>query len=171
MNNKELEEIINKVYPRTIHYVRDVDFNEDVINCYKVDDIIYERAFIDCTPKIGLLTKNVRYSILSSYASDFSHFEEDTNWGLHVINKNSCFKVLDVYKVDGKTLITLLHIPLEYSDLFSNIKINLDETLIEKTRKRFKECLTCEKKEELDDKWYERLSFPIGFSKVPRKNN
>lgn len=68
MNNEEYEKIVNNVYPGLTHYVRDMDLDEELINKYKVNDIILERAFTDCTSLISGLTKNVRYSIFSNDA-------------------------------------------------------------------------------------------------------
>ena len=175
MEEKEFfEQVMNAVYPGLTHYVRDVDLDEKIINSYEVNDIIYERGFIDCTSKIGGITKKVRYSIFSSNCADLSEHENGTNWKLHVIKRDSAFKVLDVFKSEDKVLITLLHIPLEVSDIFKTIHVNLDDTVIEQARKRFKECLNSEPVAGLDEEWYKRLSFPIGISdageKFPKPN-
>lgn len=165
MDNQKYEQMINSVYPGLTHFVRDADLNKELINKYKVNDIIYERAFVDSTYKIGGLTKSVRYSIFSNRAVDLNKISEvKNNWGLCVINKDSAFKVLDIYEYNDKTLITLLNIPLEYDDMFKNLSVNLDEKIIETSRKRFVECLNSNPVLELDDEWYKRLTFPLGMS-------
>ena len=111
--------------------IRDVDLDKSIVDKYNVGDIIYERAFVDTTLMIGKPIKKVRYSILSNHAVELNTLmekEEDKNpWGLCLINRDAAFKVLDKYEYNNTTLITLLHIPLEYDEIFKQIKINLDD--------------------------------------------
>lgn len=164
MNNEDYEKIINNVYPGLTHYVRDMNLDEELINKYKVNDIILEKAFTDCTSLISGLTKNVRYSIFSNNAHYIGELKDSKAPLVHVLDRDSVFKVLDVYKKDNKTLITLLHIPFEYINIFKKISNNLDEMVIKQARKRFEDCLNGDVVNELDDEWYKRISFPLGMT-------
>lgn len=167
MNNEMIEKVINQVYPGLTHYVRDTNLEEKIINKYNAGRILYERAFVDTTNKIGKPIKKVRFSIFSNNAVELNAItdpEHQNNWGLHLINKDSAFKVLDVYSYEEKILITLLHIPIEYDSIFEKVNSNLDDQIIETARKRFETSMTQDIKEELDEEWYKRVQFPIGMT-------
>lgn len=72
--------------------------------------------------------------------------------------------VVALMEKDNKTLITLLHIPFEYINIFKKVSNNLDEMAIEQARKRFEDCLNSKIISELDDEWYKRISFPLGMT-------
>lgn len=167
MDNKDIEKIMNQIYPGLTHYVRDVDLDKKYINKYTVGNIIYEKGFVDTTSKIGKLIKTTRYSIFSNQAVDLntiSDIEHQNNWGLCLINRDSAFKILDIYEYNNKTLITLLHIPTELSDLLRNVSTNLDDQIINTSRSRFEKSFNEKIFNELDDEWYKRLGFPLGMS-------
>jgi hypothetical protein len=80
------------------------------------------------------------------------------------MQKDSHFKVLDIYSQKDKTQITLLHLPEKHWDFFINMKINIDDQLIDHVRKRFSECLATDPIPELaTDVWLKRCSFPLGM--------
>lgn len=167
MDNKDIEKIMNQIYPGLTHYVRDVDLDKKYINNYKVGNIIYEKAFVDTTCKIGKLNKTTRYSIFSNQAVELNTIADkkyQNNWGLCLIDRNSAFKILDIYEYNNKTLITLLHIPLELSELLRNVSTNLDDQIINTARSRFEKSFNDKTFIELDDEWYTRLKFPLGMS-------
>ena len=70
-----IQEMIKDTYSNLKFYVRDVDIEDKIIYKYKIGDIIYEKAFVDCTKKISGLSKKVRYFILSNKAKDLSKYE------------------------------------------------------------------------------------------------
>lgn len=79
--------------------------------------------------------------------------------------KDSHFKVLDIYAKEGKTQVTLLHLPDEQWHLFKNMCTNLDEEVVSYTRKRFDDCLSLPTIPELaTPRWLERCAFPLGMS-------
>lgn len=163
LTSEELSKILSIVYSNLEYYVRDADIEEKLINKYQIGEIIYEGAFTDCTPKIGKITKKVRYFIISNNVADLSEFETESNYGLHSITDNSCYKVLDVFKYNGKTLITLLNIPIVYDEILKKLVMNIDMDLIKKSREKFIESFDQPEVAELDEDWYERLTFPIGM--------
>lgn len=67
--------------------------------------------------------------------------------------------VVALMEKDNKTLITLLHIPFEYINIFKKVSNNLDEMAIEQARKRFEDCLNSKIISELDDEWYKEYLF------------
>ena len=44
-----IQEMIKDTYSNLKFYVRDVDIEDEIIYKYKIGDIIYEKAFVDCT--------------------------------------------------------------------------------------------------------------------------
>lgn len=107
-----------------------------------------------------------RFAIISNHMTDFSQFEHGTNWELCVANRNTFFKVLDIYEYDGKTQILLLHLPDDGRwRLFQNTVIEgVIDNLVEDCRRRFENKCNEEVLPELaTDEWMERCSQPIGL--------
>lgn len=157
---KVIESVINSAS----EYVRDINLDPELANKYEVGQIITERAFVDASSRIGGMVTTHRYLILSQWMTDFSQFDEGRNWGMHVAKRDSRFKVIDVYTVDGKTQIALLHLPDGFEEVFENT-ISLERNLVEKIRLEFEETLKCEPIKELaTPEWLERCSFPLGMS-------
>ena len=159
-----IEQAINKTYPSIAHYARDVNLGrfEDK---YTKGIILREKAFVDASMKVGGMVTTHRFSILSNHMADFREYEHGTNWGLCVANKDSHFKVLDIFKHNGKTQIILLHLPDNSWEVFLDITINIDDELVEKVRESFKNKINMRLYEELTtDEWLQRCSFPIGIN-------
>lgn len=156
-----------KMYHNLKVYVRDSDMLVRTQKIYQknIGQVIKEDAFVDCTSKIGGMTKNTRTFLISNHIKDLSIFERETNWGISVANQDSLFKILDVGKIEDKNYIILLHISDEISTTIDKIHTNIDDFII----KKCKEILTKSIKEkplpELDESWYERLFFPVGINK------
>lgn len=144
-------------------YVRDVNLDEGLSNRYEVGQTITERAFVDATNRIGGIKTTHRYLILSNQMKDLSAFEKDMNWGLHVTKPESKFKVLDIYKKDGKTQILLLQLPEGFERVFV-MENNIIKQAIESSRELFEECLEKDPIAEVTTpEWLERVSFPLGI--------
>uniref|UniRef100_UPI0038636AEC hypothetical protein n=1 Tax=Methanobrevibacter sp. TaxID=66852 RepID=UPI0038636AEC len=125
--------------------------------------IITEKAFVDASNRIGGMVTTHRYLILSGFMGDLSVFEKDTNWGLHTANHGSRFKVLDVFSVEGKTQILLLHLPDGFEEVFTN-ETDIEREFIERERENFINDLKQDIIKELADEiWLDRCSFPIGM--------
>lgn len=147
-------------------YVRDMDLSDEVIDLYKanIGKTIYEKAYVDCTYKIGGLKKNTRVVILSNSIKNISLFENNTDWWLCVAERDSKFKILDVNKFDDKNLIVLLHLKNDLARLFDNKFEELDEEIIKECEEEFKQDINKEHINSLDEKWYQRLFFAISIS-------
>lgn len=164
-NDKQSPEykVIESTFVGASRYVRDVNLDEGLAAKYEAGQIIYERAFVDASNRIGGMTTTHRYLILSGYMADFSKFEEDTNWGLHVAKRRSRFKVVDIYSVGDKTQILLLQLPDGFDGVFKN-RTDVEEEFIERERKNFEDDLKKDPVEELStDMWLQRCEFPIGM--------
>ena len=164
-NDKQSPEykVVESTFVGASRYVRDVNLDEKLAGKYQIGQIIQERAFVDASNRIGGMVTSHRYLILSSYMADFSGFEENTNWGLHVANRDSRFKVVDIYTVGDKTQILLLQLPDGFEGAFEN-KTDVEDEFIERERKNFEEDLKREVIEELaGEMWLQRCEFPLGM--------
>ena len=144
-----LSQIANKTYPGLGIYVRDINLPKSIADKYTPGLIIRERAFVDVSNRVmGMITTH-RYLILSNHVANLSAFEHGTNWGLHVANKDSRFKVLGthVYEThDGeeKTAIVLLHLPEDESwKVYKNCAFSMDETVYKMAVERFEKNVKC----------------------------
>ena len=106
--------------------------------------------------------KSHRFSILSNRYRNISEFEHGTNWGLSICQRDSHFKVLDLYKYEDKVQILLLHLD-ENWEYFQNIETNIEQDLISDCQSRFEKKVNTDIIKELSsDSWYDRLKYPIG---------
>ena len=172
-NNKPLErieEIVNWTLPGMTMYYRDTNLSQDIIDKYEVKKIFRSQTFVDVSNYAGKPTTNCRFIFASSKAAPLYKVNPATEkWGLHSINCNSYFKVLDVYKKEDVTQIFLIQIPYKGIDFFSRTVLKLGEQNIE-------EQIICKAKESLNQKieseipsalsekeWIDRTNFPIGL--------
>jgi len=144
-------------------FVRDVFLDKHIEEKYLIGKIIREPTYCDTSRRVGGLITSHRYTILSNRFIDFSYFEHGTNWGLCVCKRNSFFKVLDIYKINEKTQISLLHLDENWS-LFDNTHSDIEDDIINMSRDRFKNKINYPPIPELATKeWLERLLNPIGI--------
>lgn len=165
-NIQAIEKVINEIFPGLMMFVRDVNLPQELGAKYKAGMIIKEKGFTDASCRIGGMVTSHRYAILSNHMGDFRPFEHGTNWGLFVAQHDAHFKVLDIYEYQGKTQITLLHLPDdERWKLFENVQLSMEEELISTCRQRFESKYSMEVIPELaTDEWLARCQFPLGFS-------
>ena len=161
----QLQEVINEIYPGLMMFVRDVNLPEGLAEKYVLGEIIRERAFTDASARVMGMKTTHRYAIMSNHMADLSSFEHGTNWGLCVAQRDSHFKVMDVFTYDGKTMILLLHLPDdERWKMFIDTHFSIDDQLIEDCRNRFTNKCNEEVIPELaTEEWMERCSFPLGM--------
>lgn len=168
-NKKEMEILqatINEIFPGLTMFVRDVNLPQELAIRYEPGMIIGEKGFTDASCRIGGMVTSHRYTILSNHMGDLRPFEHGTNWGLFVAQHDAHFKVLDIYKYQGKSQITLLHLPDdERWKLFENVQLSMEEELILTCRQRFESKCREEVIPELaTEEWLARCQFPLGFS-------
>jgi len=160
-----LEKVFNQTYPGLTMYVRDVNLPDAIAQKYTKGLVVREKAFCDASSRVmGMITSH-RYGILSNHMAGLSEFEHGTNWGLHVANKDSRFKVLATHKHNGKMLILLLHLPDDDGwKIFQNLSTNVDDDMTTDSIERFENKCNAEVIPELaTNEWLKRCDFPIGM--------
>jgi hypothetical protein len=147
-------------------FYRDTTLSENLISNYKIGQIIQEKGFTDMSSIGGGLSGNLRYLIASSHPKDLSKFNPDSaKIGHFLLDSISYFKVLDIQNIGDKTQIFLLNIPDNSISLFKNSFSNLEEEIIEKAQKRFREKIDANLVPELQtENWKERTKSPLGMS-------
>ena len=166
LDTKLFEEVINEIFPGLTMYVRDVNLPPAFASKYEPDMIIMEPGFTDASSRVMGMVTTHRFAILSNHMADFGPYEHDTNWGLFVAQRNAHFKILDIYEYQGRTQILLLHLPDDNRwKLFENVKINLEDQIIEDSRKRFENKSVQDPVPELaKENWLARCASPLGMS-------
>lgn len=156
--------VIEATFENASRYVRDVNLDSELADKYETGQIIHEKGFVDASKRIGGMITSHRYLILSGYMMDLSEFEKETNWGLHVANKDSNFKVADIFTVGDKTQILLLQLPEGFEEIFKN-KTDVEDEFIERERENFRNDLEKQVIEDLaTEAWLQRCEFPLGMS-------
>ena len=173
---KILEAAINKILPGLQMYVRDVNLPPQTAAKYKTGIILREPAFCDASARVGGMIMSHRFAILSNQCFNADQYGKDTGWGLHICQRDSFFKVLDVYEYSCRTQITLLHLDKDYWQLFQNVQADFLDGLVTSCRERFeKKCLLTAIPELAAKEWLERCVMPIGiddnneFYPIPQK--
>lgn len=166
MKNSRLKAMYNETFSGLKLFYRDTDFPENLISNYKIGQIIQEKGFTDMTSIGGGLYGNVRYLIASAHAKDISKFNADSaKTGHFLLDSIAYFKVLDIQRIGNKTQIFLLNIPDNSISLFKNSTSNLEEEIIEKARKKFKDKIDTSLVTELQtEEWKQRTKSPLGMS-------
>ena len=163
-DTKQYENSCNRIFPGLQMLVRDTFLDEKIEKMYIIGKIIKEPTFCDTSCRVGGIITTHRFSILSNRFVDFSPAEHGTNWGLYVCKRNSYFKIIDVFKVEDKTQISLLHLDENWK-LFENNSSNVEEDIIKMSRERFLNKYNKDPIQELATRqWLERLLHPIGIN-------
>jgi hypothetical protein len=159
------EEIFNWTYPGATLYYKDCDLTASVIEQFQKDSIIRNGYFLDVSSRGAGIKFNTRFLIASAKAARLYEINPDnTRFGHCCINANSYFKILDIYKLGGKTQIFLLHIPAKGVGYFSQVSSNMDEDFIKKARVSFDNKINAEPLSDLlDPFWVKRTNFPVGM--------
>ena len=166
MKNERLKTIYHETFSGLKLFYRDTTLPENLILNYKVGQIIQEKGFTDMSSIGGGLSGNFRYLIASAHAKDLSKFNPDSaKIGHFLLDSIAYFKVLDIQKIGDKTQVYLLNIPDNSISLFKNSSSNLEEEIIEKAQKRFREKIDGVLIPELQtENWKERTKSPLGMS-------
>ncbi|WJS95513.1 hypothetical protein NYQ10_03455 [Flavobacterium johnsoniae] len=165
MKNSRLKTMYNETFSGLKLFYRDTNLSENLILNYKVGQIIQEKGFTDMSSIGGGLSGNFRYLIASAHAKDLSKFNPDSaKIGHFLLDSIAYFKVLDIQKIENKTQVFLLNIPDISISLFKNSTSNLEEEIIEKAQKRFREKIDLPLIPELQtENWKERTKSPLGM--------
>ncbi|MDL2205670.1 hypothetical protein LJC33_02020 [Eubacteriales bacterium OttesenSCG-928-N13] len=154
---------MNLTYPglRLLHR----DTNLRIADKYRPGMLLHQQEPTDATLLDGGMESSHRYAILSNHFLDPSDLNFGAEWALCTIDSGAHFKVLDIYRRLGKTQITLLHLPDAHWRVFEDVSTNVDDLLIDYTRKRFDECLEAPPLDALQDPgWHKRCVRPVGMT-------
>jgi len=162
---KILEDAFNRIIPDLQMFVRDVNLPPHIAAKYQTDMILQERTFCDASDRVGGMIMSHRFAILSNHhCLKVSQYTDDHNWGLRVCQRDSFFKVIDIYEYAGRTQITLLHLRDEDWHLFQNVDCNVFDDIVAMCRERFEQkCLLNPIPELATREWLERCVKPIGM--------
>ncbi len=165
MNHKEIAEIYNQTFGGLTLFYRDTNLSEDLISKYEVGQILLERGFTDMSFKGGGISTNCRYLIASAFGKNVSSIMPETiEFGHTMLASGAYFKVLDIYKLNGKSQIFLLNIPKNAIDFFSKATSNIENDIVIKARESFDAKINSEPIAELEKEvWKDRIDFPIGM--------
>lgn len=165
MKNSRLKTMYHETFSGLKLFYRDTNLSENLISNYKIGQIIQEKGFTDMSSIGGGLSGNFRYLIASAHAKDLSKFNPDSAKSGHfLLDSIAYFKVLDIQKIGNKTQVFLLNIPDNSISLFKNSTSNLEEEIIEKAQKRFREKIDADFIPELQtENWRERTKSPLGM--------
>jgi len=165
MKSTRLKTIYHETFSGLKLFYRDTNLSDNLISNYKIGQIIQEKGFTDMSSIGGGLSSNLRYLIASAHAKDLSKFNPDSaKIGHFLLDSISYFKVLDIQKIGDKTQVFLLNIPDNSISLFKNSSSNLEEEIIEKAQKRFREKIDLPFVLELQtEEWKERTKSPLGM--------
>ncbi len=149
-------------------YYRDCELSEDLVTRYKVDQIIQERGFTDISNQAEGLAKNVRFAIASNSASNLGEINPGVaKYGFHLIPSGAYFKVLDIYKIEHKTQIMLMHFNEAYLEIFNSTKSNIEDKMVLVGRKSLDTKIVMQPHSILNnEEWTARTADPIGMSKT-----
>ncbi len=166
MNNTPIDQIYNETFSGCTFFYRDTSLTSDLIDRYKLSQILLERGFTDLSSKGGGLSSNLRYLVASSRGKNLSALNPNSGEAGHIlIAANAYYKVLDIYKIENKTQILLLHISKNSIELFRNSKSNIEEEIIGKARKLFETQIDTPAVKGLQSKeWVERTKLPLGMN-------
>ncbi|WP_139260031.1 hypothetical protein [Chryseobacterium vrystaatense] len=164
------EEITNWTYPGATLYYKDCDLKPSVAEKFTKDQLIRNGFFLDVSARGGGIKFNTRFLIASAKAAKLYKVNPDNErFGHCCLNLDSYFKVLDIYKLEGKTQIFLLHIPAKSLNFFESVTSNWDEDFIKKARKSFDDKIHMEPISDLlEPFWLKRTNFPVGMDASER---
>lgn len=157
-----IEEVGTMVFKGATFGYRDTSLSETMIAKYSPGMIIMERGFVDSSSYGGGIATNLRYLIISSQNKSMPSIFQD--FGLCTISNGSYFKVIDVFSNNGKTQVTLLHIPQKAVNFFASCTTNYEEFIVEQSRENFLGKMELAVVPELEDaEWIERVKHPLGM--------
>lgn len=162
---QQLEQLMNEMLPGLQLFARDINLTPEEVACYRVGEVVRNPAFTDATCRVGGMVTTHRYGILSNHMMDLSYAEHGTNWGLCIANRDSHFKVLDIYEHEGKTQILLLHLPDDYRwKWMEHVNLDLPVDIVADSRERFASKAHAEPIPEVTSpEWLDRCGFAPGL--------
>jgi hypothetical protein len=144
-------------------YIREANLPHGVFELYKRGLIIQETGHFDTTTFEGGMKSSTRYIIFSSQQGEIK--PSFSRYGCFTFDRGCFFKVLDVYTLHQRRLITLLHIPAETVSYFALHQHPTEEAIVMEAWQRFQKIQAIDPVPELTDAyWIKRTAFPIGIT-------
>ncbi len=145
---------------------RDVELHRDEVGLHQVGTFFREASMFDCTRRLGGIVGETRIVVISASPRDLSRFSERPEWGLAVLGANELFKVTDVQTLQGKTQITIAHVPAAFEAYFRSADAWLFEKwTVPQAQEDFKEALGMDIiTAHLEQDWRRRVERPPGMS-------
>ena len=133
---------------------------------YELGQVLFDERPICGSFILGEVMHTGRYAILSNQIDGTENGAFNSEWAVGVLPAGAHFKVLDVYRRLGKVQITLLHLPDEHWQFFEDVSTNVDDLLVEYTRKRFDSCLdgAGAMPALTDERWHKLCTHLIGMT-------
>ena len=157
---------MDSIYSNARIYIRDLILPPELEEKYKPGLIIREADEVAASARIrGGLVQSHRYMIVSDHMKLSGSEPCGANWGMYTADKNSRFKVIDVYHFKNSTMILLYHLPEDDSWKSFEGELNSDEKkFAEYCRGIFQSfCAQRATQELLVRDWIEICSSPIGM--------
>ena len=161
----DTDKIHRETFEDLAFFYRDTSLKEELISKFKTGLIINELGFCDMSFKAGGLTGNLRFLIASNNGKDLSIIDPElSKFGFILLQSNSFYKILDIYRLEDKIQIVLLNITENFINYFRNSNSVDEKNIIGLARKDFKEKINSPIVEALDSEyWRERTSKPVGM--------
>lgn len=159
-------DFIQKVTADTIvgsrPYWRDANLPSALVDKYKKGIVIQETGFADISEYEGGLTARVRYHIVKGKSLELR--QSFANYGAWTLPRGCFFKVLDVYKANNHSLVTLLYVPEYAVRYFAKNEHQAEAGIVRTARMRFGDAFHKRTIPELEDEyWRRRTAFPLGI--------
>jgi hypothetical protein len=165
MDEEQIEQAYNETFPGLTMYYRDCDMVKEDVAKFKKGQVIIEPGFTDLSSFAEGLDKNVRFAVTSNNAKYLGEINPDVaKWNFCLIHSDAYYKVLDIYQIENKTQILLLHFDEKYLDIFKRSNSNIEDQVIEMGRKSFDHKNTLEPNEVLyEEEWLKRTMYAVGM--------
>lgn len=161
----QIEEIYKQTFYGIKFFNRDTNLDQTLISKYKPGQILKEVRFTDMSYINSGLKTNCRYMIATAHARNLAEIHlHSYDFGHMVLAANSYFKVLDIYQVEEKCQISLLHIPEAASQVFASTTTDIERNIVQQARQNFLRAIQNPVDEILGgSEWLERTEFPLGL--------
>ncbi len=154
---------IDLKYKNVKIYYRDINMKEEVFNFYQKKMIVFEKQFTDITNTLAGPFTSHRYIFITDKAQNMDKYKMDENWNLHIIERDSYFKIIEITKIKNITYLIMLHIEKEDIDFFKKDN-KYEKKFIKMAFKQIKNDNKKQPSKELATiSWLEKCIRPIGY--------
>lgn len=168
-SNHNRDNIRYDKFKSNIHvYSRDINLYPKLEKMYHIGELLYHPDCLYYASQIKGIKKSHRFLVYSPYMHSITG--EDINWisdfELSKSDVGEMFKVIDIYKKENKTQITLLNYPITAKSDYNKCELDLEKELVIRSRKSFDLALKRKVSLDLDDEHDFLFKKPIGIMKT-----